>query len=119
MDSESDKKPVRRMVETKSTEVILQQGKRIFKGLKIEIQKIVIKNLRNRWGSVTKEGVLNLNVNLLKSPSKVIDYIIIHEMCHIKFKAHSHHFWILVHKIMPGYNDIIIWLERNASSLIE
>ena len=75
--------------------------------------------MRNRWGSVTKDGVLNLNVNLLKSPSKVIDYIIIHELCHIRIKAHSYHFWNLVRKTMPRYNDIIIWLERNASSLIE
>jgi predicted metal-dependent hydrolase len=117
----------RNQIKSLYEEWLKQRAQKIFsnkvkeysKELKIEIQKIVIKNLRNRWGSVTKEGVLNLNVNLLKSPSKVIDYIIIHEMCHIKFKAHSHHFWSLVHKIMPGYNDIIVWLERNASSLIE
>ena len=45
---------------------------------------IIIKNLKNRWGSVTKEGSLNMNVNLLKAPGDIVDYIILHELCHLK-----------------------------------
>src|SRR2546430_6890287 len=46
----------------------------------------------------TKDNVVNLNVNLLKAPESVIDYIILHELCHLKSKEHSHHFWDLLHK---------------------
>jgi len=54
--------------------------------------KISIKLLRNRWGSLTKEGDIHLYFNLLKAPEDVIDYIIINELCHLKIKAHSNKF---------------------------
>ncbi len=85
----------------------------------MEPPRLVTKHLKNRWGSVTKEGVLNLNVNLLKAPTDVLDYIIVHELCHFTVKEHSHHFWSLVRNIMPVYKDKIAWLESNASLLLE
>jgi predicted metal-dependent hydrolase len=50
-------------------------------------QKIILKNLKNRWGSVTKKDTLNLNRNLMKAPNDIIDYIIIHELCHLKIQG--------------------------------
>jgi predicted metal-dependent hydrolase len=79
---------------------------------------IAIKNLKNRWGSLTKDGAINLNVNLLKAPEDVIDYIILHELCHLKIKEHSHHYWDLVHKYMPNYEEKIYWLKVNGANLI-
>ncbi|MGA8912038.1 MAG: M48 family metallopeptidase [Nitrososphaeraceae archaeon] len=79
---------------------------------------IIIKNLKNRWGSMTKEGSLNLNVNLLKAPGDIVDYIILHELCHLKIKEHSHHYWDLVHKHMPDYHEKIGWLKVNGTVLI-
>jgi predicted metal-dependent hydrolase len=99
--------------------VFSKKVKEFSKELKLEIRRMVVKNLRNRWGSVTEKGVLNLNLNLLKAPQKVIDYIIIHELCHFIIKKHSYHFWDLLRKIMPRYTEYIVWLEKNASSLIE
>ena len=52
--------------------------------------KVIIKNLKNRWGSITKNKTVNLNVNLLKAPEDIIDYIVIHELCHLKIKGHSY-----------------------------
>jgi predicted metal-dependent hydrolase len=46
----------------------------------VEPSKIIIKNLKNRWGSATKGNVINLNVNLLKASEDVIDYIVLHEL---------------------------------------
>ena len=60
--------------------------KKYAKKLGVLTIQIVIKNLRNRWGSLTKNGVLNLNLNLIKAPENVIDYIILHELCHLKIK---------------------------------
>jgi predicted metal-dependent hydrolase len=76
-----------------------------------------MKNLRNRWGSLTKQGVINLNLNLIKAPEDVIDYIILHELCHLKIKEHSYHYWDLLHKFMPNYQDKIEWLKVNGDSL--
>ena len=83
------------------------------------IEKVNIKNLRKRWGSVTKDkNSINLNANLLKAPDDVIDYIIIHELCHVKINDHSHHYWDLVRKYMPSYQEKIDWLNTNTSILV-
>jgi predicted metal-dependent hydrolase len=81
-------------------------------------KKIVLKNLKNRWGSVTKHGTVNLNYNLAKAPEDVIDYIIIHELCHFHIKEHSHHFWSLLKKYMSDYKTRIDWLEVNGRYLV-
>ena len=72
---------------------------KVFKKLGVRVKRIAIKNLRNRWGSLTKNGVINLNLNLIKAPEDVIDYIILHELCHLKIKEHSHHYWDLLESI--------------------
>lgn len=60
--------------------------------MEVNPSKIIIKDLKNRWGSTTKEGVINLNVNLVKAPEHIIDYIISHELCHFRIRDHSHRF---------------------------
>ena len=81
-------------------------------------QTIVLKNLKNRWGSVTKKDTINLNRNLIKAPDDIIDYIIIHELCHLKIQGHSHHFWSYLKQFVPDYQNKIDWLNRNSESLI-
>jgi predicted metal-dependent hydrolase len=75
------------------------------------VESIAIKHLRNRWGSITKEGSINLNVNLVKAPEDVIDYIILHELCHLKIKEHSYRY-------MPNYQQKIDWLKASGSNLL-
>lgn len=84
----------------------------------MEVKQIIIKSLRNRWGSLTSNGNINLNFNLLKAPEDVIDYIVLHELCHLKIKEHSHHYWNLVYKFMPNYHEKIEWLRVNGGSLL-
>ena len=67
---------------------------------------------------MTKQGSINLNVNLLKAPEDVIDYMILHELCHFKIKEHSHHYWDYVRRYMPNYQEKIEWLKTNGSHLI-
>jgi predicted metal-dependent hydrolase len=83
--------------------------------LGIKPRKIIIKNLKNRWGSMTKEGSINLNVNLLKTPEDIIDCIILHELCHLK---HSYHYWDYVHRFMPDYQEKIDWLKVHGAILV-
>jgi len=82
-------------------------------------KKLVLKKLKNRWGSLAKNKTMNLNLNLIKAPEDVIDYIIIHELCHFKIKGHSHKFWTYVHNFVPDYEDQINWLAINGSNMLE
>ncbi len=86
-------------------------------GLKPE--KIIIKNLKNRWGSTTKNNIINLNMNLIKTPQEIIGYVILHELCHLKIKDHSYHFWDLVRKFMPNYPEKKCWLEVNSTRIVD
>ena len=88
----------------KSDDIFRRKVIHYSKKLNIQPSKTVIKDLKNRWGSITKKGVLNLNVNLTKAPEEVIDYIIVHELCHFRIKKHSHHFWDS--QIMPRYKRV-------------
>lgn len=77
-----------------------------------------IKKLKNRWGSITKNKKILLNVNLIKGPETIVDYIITHELCHFRIQSHNHHFWNLLHKFVPDYQKKIDWLHRHSESLI-
>ena len=104
---------------TKLKETYLEKrAKKIATKIGIKPSKIVVKPLKNRWGSATEKGTVNLNSNLLKAPKDVIDYIIIHELCHLKIKNHSFRYWNLVRKFMPNYVEKKDWLEKNSKAII-
>jgi predicted metal-dependent hydrolase len=101
-----------------ANDVFMQKVFEFSKMIKVNPNKIIIKNLKNRWGSATEKGIINLNINLLKAPEHVIDYIIIHELCHLKIKKHSHHFWYLLRNYIPDYKDKLNWLEINGTHMV-
>ena len=68
--------------------------------------KIFIKNQKTRWGSCSCKQNLNLNYKIVFLPQKHQDYIIVHELCHLKEFNHSRKFWALVEKALPNYLDI-------------
>jgi predicted metal-dependent hydrolase len=106
-------------LERKANIIFNKKVKEYSTELNVDVKKLVIKKLKDRWGSITKAGVISLNLNLLKAPSEVIDYIIIHELCHVRIRSHSHHFWNQIKMIMPLYQKHVLWLARNASLLVE
>ncbi len=69
----------------------------------IKPSKVIVKDQSKRWGSCTSEGKLLLNWKCLMMPLEVLDYIIIHEMCHLVHMNHSKNFWDLVKRISPDY----------------
>jgi predicted metal-dependent hydrolase len=88
--------------------------------LGVKVQKILIKdNLKSRWASLTRKGSTNFNMHLIKAPQDVIDYIVLHEICHLRIKGHSYHYWDLVYRYMPNYREKLEWLNRNGEILIK
>lgn len=80
--------------------------------------KITIKNLVSRWGSCSTKGNLNFNCLLMLTPDYVIDYVVVHELCHLREMNHSEKFWAEVEKIMPDYQRAELWLKQNGGNLI-
>lgn len=78
---------------------------------------IYIKDQKRRWGSCSSKGNLNFNWRLIMAPPRVMDYIIVHEICHMVHLNHSREFWDLVSSIMPDYKEQKEWLKINAMSL--
>jgi predicted metal-dependent hydrolase len=102
----------------KSQDIFEDKVENYSKKLGVKVKQIIIKNLRNRWGSLTKNGDINLNFNLIKAPEDVIDYVVLHELCHLKIKEHSHHYWDLLYKFMSNYHEKIEWLRINGGCLL-
>ena len=70
-----------------------------------EFNKICIKNQKTRWGSCSRKGNLNFNFKIIFLPEHIQDYIIAHELCHLKELNHSRRFWQLVGDVLPAYKE--------------
>jgi predicted metal-dependent hydrolase len=75
---------------------------------------IRIKAQKKLWGSCGKNNVINLNWRLGLLPKGVFEYVVVHEMCHLRHMNHSREFWKLVEKVMPGYEEQRKWLTFKA-----
>jgi predicted metal-dependent hydrolase len=79
---------------------------------------IAIRRQRTRWGSCSSRRNLNFNCLLMLVPPEVRDYVIVHELCHLREMNHSPKFWGEVGKVLPGYRESRKWLRDNQAALI-
>lgn len=80
--------------------------------------RITIRNQKTRWGSCSSKGNLNFNCLLMKAPPEVMDYVIVHELCHRKEMNHSKSFWNEVERVLPDYKKSRQWLKENGGAMI-
>ena len=80
--------------------------------------RITIRNQRTRWGSCSVKGNLNFNCLLMLLPADVVDYVVVHELCHRKEMNHSARFWAVVEKILPNYRAQRQYLKEHGGTLI-
>lgn len=75
----------------------------------IEKAILEIKRMNKRWGSCTPSGKIIINPEIIKAPSKCIEYVMVHELCHIKYPHHGNEFYLLLEKLMPDWKR---WKNR-------
>ncbi len=85
--------------------------------LGVVYNRIVLKNVSSIWGSCSRLNNLNFNRKLVMAPHEVVDYVVIHEVCHLVHHHHRHQFWDLVNSLCPQYKLHIRWLKENQSLL--
>ncbi len=79
--------------------------------------KIRITSARTRWGSCSSTGTISLTWRLVMAPPEVIDYVIVHELAHLKVKNHSKSFWETVTSLLPDYKIHLAWLKKQGHTL--
>lgn len=120
---------VKTQVETFTEEEIKALGERALKAIPLKVEdlaqmlgvsygRITIRNQVSRWGSCSAKGNLIFNCLLMLCPDKVVEYVIIHELCHRKHMNHSKDFWAMVEKYCPEYKVQRNWLKENGNELI-
>ena len=82
---------------------VLEAGLLHFKG--IEHPRLIVRAMRSRWGSLSRAGTMTLNVNLVRAPRPCIEYVVIHELCHIKHRDHDARFFKLLGQVMPDWEQ--------------
>ncbi|MBL4786517.1 MAG: M48 family metallopeptidase [Cohaesibacteraceae bacterium] len=83
----------------------------------IAVSNIVVKDMGYRWASCSKSGKMSFHWKSMMAPPKVIDYLVVHELCHMHHRNHSDAFWNEVDKILPDYQERKMWLRKNGAGL--
>jgi predicted metal-dependent hydrolase len=81
------------------------------------VKHVTVRNQRSRWGSCSANGVISLNWRLVQTPDSVRDYIIYHELMHLREMNHSPRYWRHVASVCSWWEDAERWLKRNGSLL--
>lgn len=80
--------------------------------------RVAVRSQRSKWGSCSAKGNLNFNCLLLLAPPEALDYVVVHELCHLKEMNHSPRFWAEVKRVLPEAERWRRWLRQNGSSLM-
>ena len=80
--------------------------------------RITIRNQKTRWGSCSAKRNLNFNCLLMLTPPDVRDYVVVHELCHIREMIHSARFWAQVERVLPHYRVQVRWLRENGAAIM-
>ncbi len=83
----------------------------------VDYARLTIRGQRTRWGSCSTSGTLSFNWRLLLAPEAVLDYVVWHEVCHLRVPDHSKRFWRLLARHRPEYREQERWLRRYGSTL--
>ena len=91
---------------------------RYSKIIRVSPREIKVRNYKTRWGSCDNKGRLTFNFHLIKAPHEIVDYVVIHELCHMLQPNHSKFFWNEVARFDPSFKNHKKWLKLNGADLM-
>jgi predicted metal-dependent hydrolase len=86
--------------------------------LGVTYRRITIRDTRSRWGSCSMTGTLSFSWRLALAPREILDYVVVHELCHLRHHDHSRRFWSLVAEVWPQYQEHKAWLDAHGWELL-
>ena len=107
-----------KLLREKTRQLVTESVKQYAPLIGVTYHQIAIRAQRTRWGSCSSKGNLNFNCLLGLVPPEVLDYVVVHELCHLIEMNHSRQFWDAVEKIMPDYKLHRKWLKDNGNQLM-
>ena len=85
----------------------------------VTYNRIRIADQKTRWGSCSSRGTISYNWHLILLPENILDYVVVHELCHLLEMNHSPRFWSQVEKILPDYRDRRNWLKKKGGTYLQ
>ncbi len=97
--------------------ILTEKSKSFAAVMGLKFNKIFIKDQKTRWGSCSSLGNLNYNFRLVMGPHEIMDYLVVHELCHLVHPNHSRGYWDMVSQYFPRHKEARKWLKEHGSSL--
>jgi predicted metal-dependent hydrolase len=85
--------------------------------LKVNPNRITIKEQKSVWGSCSSKSNINYNWKIIMAPAKIVDYLVVHELCHLIHPNHSEAYWKQVEQVLPDYKERKSWLKEKGITL--
>ena len=105
----------RREARERLTEACQREARR----LGLEYGTIAVRDQRTRWGSCSSRGTLSFSWRLVVAPAEVLEYVVVHELCHLRQPNHSKAFWRLLEEARPQWRAQVAWLREHGDELLE
>jgi len=96
---------------SRAKELIQERLELYIPKISVQVNMVRLKNQKTRWGSCSQKGNLNFNWKLVMAPTAIVDYVVVHELCHLRQMNHSKEFWQLVAMYIPDYKERRKWLK--------
>ncbi len=107
----------KKLYRSQAREVISRRAAYFAPLMGVSYNRIAIKETKTRWGSCSAKGNLNFHWKLILMPAKILDYVVVHELAHLKEMNHSPRFWAQVEKMLPDYRQRRKWLKEHGAEV--
>ena len=99
-------------------EKLQEKVQRYSKVVQVSPSSVGIRTFSGRWGSCSTKGNMEFNWKIIIAPNRIVDYVVVHELCHLHHHNHSPEFWKCVERVFPDYASVRSWLKENGKVLL-